>query len=47
MPKPVLDKLNAEIVRALQQPQVSETLTKAGVLIVGSSPAEFGSFIRS
>ncbi|QHJ01713.1 tripartite tricarboxylate transporter substrate binding protein [Xylophilus rhododendri] len=47
MPRPVLDKLHAEIVRALQQPQVAETLTKAGVLIVGSSPAEFGSFIRS
>ena len=47
IPKPVLDKLNAEIVRALQQPQVAETLTKAGVLIVGSSPAEFGTFIRS
>lgn len=47
MPRPVLDKLNAEIVRALQQPQVADTLTKAGVLIVASSPAEFGSFIRS
>lgn len=47
MPKPVLDKLNAEIVRALQQPKVAETLTKAGVLIVASSPEEFGSFIRS
>ncbi len=47
MPKDVLAKLNAEIVAALQQASIQETLTKAGVLIVGSTPDEFAAHIKS
>lgn len=47
MPKDILDKLNGEIVRALRQPKVAETLTKAGVIIVASTPAEFSEHIKA
>lgn len=47
LPKDVLNKLNSEIVRALQQPHVAETLTKAGVTVVASTPAQFGEYIKS
>ncbi len=47
MPRDVLDKLNAEIVRALHQPDVVQKLEGAGVIVVGDKPGEFGAFIRS
>lgn len=47
LPKDVLAKLNTEIVAALQQPSIQETLTKAGVLIVGSTPDAFAAHIKS
>lgn len=47
MPKEVLDKLNGEIVRALILPEVNDALTKAGVIVVGSTPEQFGAHIRS
>ena len=47
LPKDVLAKLNTEIVAALQQPSIQETLTKAGVLIVGSTPEAFAAHIKS
>ncbi len=47
MPADVLQKLNAEIIAGLHSPKVRETLEKAGVLIVGNSPAEFSSFISA
>ena len=47
MPADVLHKLNAEIIAGLHSPKVRETLEKAGVLIVGNSPAEFSSFISA
>ncbi|NYE25322.1 Bug family tripartite tricarboxylate transporter substrate binding protein [Pigmentiphaga litoralis] len=47
MPKDVLSKLNTEIVAALKDPGIQETLTKAGVLIVASSPDAFATHIKS
>ncbi len=47
MPAEVLHKLHAEIIAGLNSPKVRETLDKAGVLIVGNSPAEFSSFIAA
>ena len=47
LPKDVLAKLYAEISRALQQPDVVEKLTSAGVIVVASKPEEFSAFIKS
>ena len=47
MPKPILDKLYAEIVRALKEPDVVEKLTSAGVIVVAGTPDEFAAYIRS
>ena len=36
-----------EVAKVLAQPEVRETLSKAGADPVGSSPEQFGAFIRS
>lgn len=46
-PKPVIERLNAEFVKALRDPAVAESLRKSGLTIVANSPAEFGAFIAS
>ena len=43
-PKPVIDRLNAEIVKALKDPNVQARLTDYE--IYGSTPEEFGAFIK-
>ena len=45
LPKAVLEKLHAEIVRALREPDVVEKLTTAGVIVVASTPQEFAAHI--
>ena len=47
LPKAVLDKLHAEIVRALREPDVVEKLTTAGVIVVASTPQEFAAHIKT
>ena len=47
LPKDILDKLHAEIVRALKQPDVVEKLTNAGVIVVAGTPQEFAAHIRT
>ena len=46
-PRPVVGKLNAEIVRVLNQPEVKGRLTADGGDIVGDSPQQFGQFLRA
>lgn len=47
-PRPVVDRLNAEIVRALRAPDVRERLvTQGGNEIVTGTPEEFSALIRS
>lgn len=47
-PKPVIDRLFAEFVKALKHPAVVERLTAAGLDIAPSaSPQEFGEFMRA
>ena len=46
-PKDMLNKLNREIARILQLPDVKERLSGMGADPVGSTPEEFGAFIRS
>lgn len=46
-PRPVIDKLNAAIVRALRDPKISENLTALGLTIVADKPEEFRTFIAA
>lgn len=47
LPRDILDKLNAEIVKALKSAELSDTLSKAGVIVVASTPEQFATFIRN
>lgn len=44
-PKPVVQKLNGEIARALRNPQVAERLDSLGLAIVADSPEDFARFV--
>jgi tripartite-type tricarboxylate transporter receptor subunit TctC len=46
-PQPVVDRLNAEINKALQIADVREKLTSEGATPVGGSPKAFGDHIRA
>jgi tripartite-type tricarboxylate transporter receptor subunit TctC len=46
-PAPVVKRLHDEIVKILAMPDVRDTLSKAGAEPVGSTPEQFGSFIKS
>jgi tripartite-type tricarboxylate transporter receptor subunit TctC len=45
-PAPVIDKLHREFVTALRAPAVKSFMDNAAIEVVGSTPAEFGSFFR-
>jgi len=45
-PQPVIDKLNAELVRILNMPDVKERFAGGGVVTIPSSPAELEARIR-
>lgn len=46
-PKPITDKLNADTVKALADPDVKKRFADLGVEAVSSSPGEFAAFIRA
>ena len=46
-PKPVVTRLNAELVKALHTPDVRDRLGSLGFEIAATSPEQFGSYIRS
>lgn len=46
-PKPVVARLNAEILRALKIPEVRERLENVGFEIVGGTPEAFGAYMKS
>ena len=46
-PKGAIDRLSAEIIRAVQLPEVSETLDRKGLSVATMRPAEFDAFIRA
>jgi tripartite-type tricarboxylate transporter receptor subunit TctC len=46
-PKPVVERLNRELVKALAVPEVNERLLSLATVPVGDRPEEFGRFIRS
>ncbi len=45
-PKPVVDRLNAEILKALQHPDVKAKLAAQGAEPLGSTPAEYGAYVK-
>ena len=46
-PHPIIDKLHAELVKALQSADVRQALTNQGLDLKTSSPEEFGAYIKS
>ena len=46
-PTPVIDKINLEVVRILQMPEVKERFLASGYSAATSSPQEFGATIRN
>ena len=46
-PAPVIEKLNAEILRALQSPEMQKQLKAQGAQALGSTPQEYAAYIRS
>jgi tripartite-type tricarboxylate transporter receptor subunit TctC len=46
-PKPIVNRLNAEIVKALKLPDVKERLGSLGFEIAASTPEAYGKYIRS
>jgi tripartite-type tricarboxylate transporter receptor subunit TctC len=45
-PRPAIDRLSAEIGRALKLPEAADTLGKIGMVPAPTSPAEFDAMIR-
>jgi tripartite-type tricarboxylate transporter receptor subunit TctC len=45
-PQDIIDLLNREIVKAMQQPDVKEKCAKLGLDIVADTPAEFAAYIK-
>src|SRR3954468_17452058 len=46
-PKPIVDKLNAEIGKIMNRPDVKESWAKQGAVPMPMSPAEFDKFLRA
>ena len=46
-PAAIVNRLNEEIVRALNEANTRQTLFNSGVVVVGSSPEEFGVFLKA
>ena len=45
-PKPIIDKLNAEINKILQMPDVKEKFAAQGVDVIGSTPEQFAAHLQ-
>ena len=46
-PKPIIARLNTEVVRLLQVPEVKERLLATGTEVAGTSPEQFAAYIKS
>ena len=45
-PKPIIDKINAEVVKTLTDPAIKTRSERTGKFPVTSTPAQFADFIR-
>jgi tripartite-type tricarboxylate transporter receptor subunit TctC len=46
-PKPIIDRLNNELLNALKQPDVRKRFASIGAEVVGSSPSELGKYMET
>ena len=46
-PKPIIDKINAEMAKALKSPEMRERFASVGVTAVSTTPAELTSFVEA
>jgi tripartite-type tricarboxylate transporter receptor subunit TctC len=46
-PKAIIDKLHAEILKALQSKEIGDRLKNEGAEVVGNTPAEFTAFLKT
>lgn len=46
-PRPVIERLNAEMVKALRDPMVSENLSKLGMSIIADTPEQFAQYMAA
>ena len=46
-PRPIIDRLHQDSVKALRSPEVIKQLSGEGAQIIASSPEEFNAYIRS
>ena len=46
VPKPIIERLNAEINKALAAPSVADKLPELGLIVAGSTPEQFAAHIR-
>jgi tripartite-type tricarboxylate transporter receptor subunit TctC len=46
-PRPIIEKLNTEIVRILRSPEMVASLKEQGVDVVGDTPEDFGNIIQT
>ena len=47
VPRPIVDKLAREVIAALQTPDLIKAFAASGAVAVGSTPAEFATFLNS
>jgi tripartite-type tricarboxylate transporter receptor subunit TctC len=45
-PKPIIDRLHAELIKALKDPEFASRMRGLGLELFGTTPAEFAQFIR-
>ncbi|MCC7487896.1 MAG: tripartite tricarboxylate transporter substrate binding protein [Burkholderiales bacterium] len=46
-PRPIIDRIQRDIVKAMNKPDIKAQLDKFGMKIVGSSPEQFDAFVRA
>jgi tripartite-type tricarboxylate transporter receptor subunit TctC len=46
-PQPVIDKLQKEIAKSLKSKEDSKKMLEDGAVLVGDTPAQFGTFIKT
>src|SRR6185369_625382 len=46
-PKPVIDKLHAEMVKAMNTPELRERFSNVGAETIANTPAQYGAFVQA
>jgi tripartite-type tricarboxylate transporter receptor subunit TctC len=47
MPRPIVERLNKEIARALTQPEIKEALLKSGLEVAPGTPEALGKYMNA